>query len=269
MASAGISADYIALLFGLKDNTDVINAKCQDKVDFIQMLQHSEGAKTLVLIFYTAIIYHLATFIKAKKKAGANIQEPAVLAFSGNGSKLLQVLGVGTPTGKEVLTTYTKAVFEKVNKRSYAHVNFRIVIDPDKPKEATCKGGLLVNVIPTLAQIQGMTDTLLGTSDSEFISGKKYNNLSNADWEGLKKTVEDFTRVFFELANEQNINANFGTVSSTELNSNRELFASDVKLRTSNALTFMGVLGSSAPIEDTLFFYPITEMLNILAQRLL
>lgn len=269
VANTGISADYISLLFGLKDNLDVINAKCQDRVNFIQMLQTSEGAKTLVLVFYTAIIYHLATFIKAKKEAGANIQEPAVLAFSGNGSKLLQVLGVSTQVGKQMLCTYTKAIFEKVNGRPYAHVNFNIVIDPDKPKEATCKGGLLVNDIPDLATIQNMTDTLLGTSPKEFISDKKYNELSDSDWNGLKATVENFVKVFLELAKEQKIQANFGAVSNTTLEAYKNLLASDIRLRTSNALTFMGLLNSNNPIEDTLFFYPITEMLNLLARKLL
>lgn len=269
VAQSGVSADYISLLFGLKDNSDVINAQCQDKVNFIQMLQTSEGAKTLVLIFYTAIIYHLATFIKAKKETGANIQEPAVLAFSGNGSKLLQVLGVGSNVGKDMLTSYTKAIFEKVNGKPYAHVNFNIVIDPEKPKEATCKGGLLADLIPSLATIQGMTDTLLGTSDNEFISDKKYKDLSETDWNGLKASIEDFTHVFFELAKEQKIQANFGAVSNTKLETFKNLFASDVKLRTSNALTFMKLLNSQNPIEDTLFFYPITEMLNLLARQLL
>lgn len=269
VAKSGISADYISLLFGLKDNSDVVNARCQDKVNFIQMLQTSAGAKTLVLIFYTAIIYHLATFIKAKRESGANIQEPAILAFSGNGSKLLQVLGVSTQVGKQMLCAYTKAVFEKVNRRPYAHVNFDIVIDPEKPKEATCKGGLLVNNIPMLAEIQRMTDTLLGTSEWEFVNDKKYKDLSDADWTGLKDTVEDFTRVFYELAKEQKIQANFGTVENTKLEENRALFAADVKLRTSNALTFMKLLGSPNPIEDTLFFYPITEIINQLARKLL
>lgn len=269
VAQGGRSDDYISLLFSLKDNTDVINKKCHEKLDFIKMLQTTPGAKTLVLLFYTAIIYHLATFIKAKKESGANIQEPAVLAFSGNGSKLLQVLGVGTTVGKQMLCEYTKAIFEKVNGWPYAHSNFRIVIDPNKPKEATCKGGLLVNQIPNLTNFQNMTDTLLGTSDKEFISNKKYKDLNDTDWKGLKNTVEDFTRIFFELAKEQKIQANFGTVSNTVLEAHRNLFASDVKLRTSNALTFLGFLGSPNQIEDTLFFYPITEMLNLLAQKLL
>lgn len=269
VAQSGISADYISLLFGLKDNTDVINAKCQDKVNFLQMLQSSKGAKTLVLIFYTAIIYHLATFIKAKKQEGAGIQEPAVLAFSGNGSKLLQVLGVHTKVGRDTLTKYTKAIFEKINGRPYAHADFQIVIDPEMPKEATCKGGLLVNQIPTLNEIQGMTDTLMGTSDNQFLAGQRYQDLAKTDWEGLQATIEDFTRVFFELAKEQKIEANLGTVSNTVLESHRPLFAHDVKLRTSNALTFMGLLGTPNPIEDTLFFYPITEMLHQLAPKLL
>ena len=269
IADSGVSADYISLLFGLKDNTDVINAKCSDKVDFMQMLQTSEGAKTLVLVFYTAIIYHLATFIKAKRNAGADIQEPAVLAFSGNGSKLLQILGVNTSVGKDMLCSYTKAIFEKVNGHPYAHVNFNIVIDPEKPKESTCKGGLLIDSIPPLSKVQEMTDTLLGTTDKEFISEKKYNDLSEEDWSGLQHTVEDFTNIFFELAKEQKIQANFGTVSNNVLEAHRKLFASDIKLRTSNALTFMHLLNSPNQIEDTLFFYPITEMLNLLARKLL
>lgn len=269
VAQTGISADYISLLFSLKDNSDVINAQCQDQVNFIQMLQTSEGAKTLVLIFYTAIIYHLATFIKAKRECGANIQEPAVLAFSGNGSKLLQVLGISTNVGRQMLCTYTKAIFEKVNGRPYAHNAFNIVIDPDKPKEATCKGGLLAANIPTHQEIQNMTDTLLGTSPMEFIGNKQYQDLSEAEWTGLQATIEDFVRIFFELAKEQNIQANFGTVSNDTLNTNRVHFASDVRLRTSNALTFMGLINSPNSIEDTLFFYPITEMLNILARKFL
>lgn len=269
VAEAGVSADYISLLFGLKENSDVIGKKCQDKLDFIQMLQSSEGAKTLVLIFYTAIIYHLATFIKAKRETGANIQEPAVLAFSGNGSKLLQVLGVGTEVGKQTLSAFTKAIFEKVNKRPYPHTNFSIVIDPDKPKEATCKGGLLVDNIPNLVQINQMTDTLLGTSDSEFIDGKKYTQLTESSWAGLENTVKDFTRIFFELAKEQKIQQNFGTVNYSKLEAQKNLFSSDVKHRTNNALTFRHLLNSQADIEDTLFFYPITALLNQLARKLL
>lgn len=268
-ALAGVSADYIALLFGLKDNADVKAAGCQDKVDFLQMLQDNPGAKTLVLIFYSAIIYHLAHFIKAKRAAGANIQEPAVLAFSGNGSKLLQVLGVGSEIGKQMLTEYTKSLFEKVTGRRYPHMNFNIVIDPDKPKEATCKGGLLVTNVPTLAEIHNMTDTLLGTADERFITDMKYDELSEAEWINLQAAVNDFTRVFFELAREQKIEQNLGTIPESQLAQYKEIFNADVKLRTSNALTFMRLLNTKAPIEDTLFFYPVTETLNLLARKIL
>ncbi len=269
VANAGISADYIAMLFGLKDNTDIIAAKCSNQVDFMQMLQNSAGAKTLVLAFYTAIMFHLARFIKAKREAGSNIKEPAVLAFSGNGSKLLQVLGVETQVGVEMLAAYTKAIFEKVNGRPYPHTYFRIVLDPDKPKEATCKGGLLMNNVLPLPQIHQMTDSLLGTSETEFVGQKMYCDLSDRDWEGLSDSIKEFTRIFFELAKEQKIQDNFGTVSFNDLQKHRAMFDADVKLRANNALTFMKLLNENSPIEDTLFFYPVTEMLNKLATAIL
>lgn len=272
VAATGVSADYISLLFGLKDNTDVIRTNCQDKVNFIQMLQQSPGAKTLVLLFYTAIVYHLATFIKAKKAKGLNIQEPAVLAFSGNGSKLLQILGVDTSVGKGMLEDFTKAIFEKVNGCQYAHHNFRIVLDPDKPKEATCKGGLLItdHQVPNPQTVKNMKDTLLGTSSDRFITGNDtYDNLCDEDWRGLENVVTDFKNVFFELAKEKDIENTFGAVSLTKLEENEGYFASDIKTRTSDALNFMELLNTKKPIEDALFFYPVTAMLNILANKLL
>ncbi|MDE6272028.1 MAG: hypothetical protein K2M31_03370 [Muribaculaceae bacterium] len=269
VASTGNSADFLSMLFSLKSNSDVIAGKYQDKVDFLNMLQNSAGAKTLILIFYTAIIYHLATFIKAKREAGANVQEPAILAFSGNGSKLLQTLGVNTNVGRQMLETYTKVLFEKVNGRGYPHSKCTIVIDSEHPKESTCKGGLLASRIPDLPEIQEMTDSLLGTSPNTFINERKYKDLTSQDWDGLKSNIEDFTRIFFELAKEQKITSNFGTVSMQELEKNRKIFLQDPKLRASNALILQKLLNSSQPIEDTLFFYPVTEMLNTLAKNLL
>lgn len=266
---SGVSADYISMLFGLKNNPDVINAKCADKLDFNQMLKDSPGAKTLVLIFYSAIIYHLATFIKAKQLKGEDVQEPACLAFSGNGSKLLQVLGVESNIGRSTLATFTKAIFEKVMGRKYKHSEFNLIIDAQHPKEATCKGGLKIAQIPTVQEAKRLTDTLLGTSVSEFTNGRKYNELTSVEWDGLSNTIKDFTKIFFELASEQNIHDNFATITMTELEKHKDLFANDAKVRTTNALTFMKLLNSPDPIEDPLFFHPITGLLNELARRIL
>lgn len=269
IADGGNSANYIANLFGLKENTDVINARCADNLDFLRMLQQSEGAKTLVLIFYTAIIYHLATFIKAKREAGANVQEPVVLAFSGNGSKLLQVLGINTDIGRDSLTSYTKAIFEKINGRNYPHGNFSIVTDTQKPKEATCKGGLFIAEVPNHEQVRNITDTLLGTSGNAFAGNKQYDQLEEADMAGIENTIRDFTRMFFELAREKDIHGNLGTVDNSVLNQHKELFTANVRTNVQNYLRAEKLDSRPEKIEGSLFFYPITELLKQLAMRIL
>lgn len=269
LASYNNSSDFLSMLFSLKELPEVKNAKCAATLDFISMMQQSDGVKTLVLIFYSAIIYHLAKFIKAKKEAGANIKEPACLAFSGNGSKLLQILGVNTQIGKDTLCEYTKAIFEKVNGHDYCHRKLELIIDPDCPKEATCKGALLSVATPDAVSITKMKDVLLGIDSSTMADKREYDSLNQSDFDGLKATINDFTNIFFQLAKEQDIKNRFGTISITDLQKHRDLFDSDIELHTTNALIFMGLKNSATPIEDTLFFYPITVILTELARNII
>lgn len=267
--AGGSSDDFISMLFSLKGNSEVKAAKCADKLDFNAMLQNSAEAKTLVMIFYTAIIYHLARFIKAKQAQGFNIQEPSVVAFSGNGSRLLQVIGAGDSIGNEILANYTKAIFEKVNGRKFPHGDFKVITDPQKPKESTSKGGLLVENAPSQPELEEMTDSLLGTGPDNFLDGRKYSQLTDEDWNGLSESIDEFTSIFYELLAEKKLQANFGILPTTELEKVRHIFTDDVRNRTANALISFNLMASDQEIEDTLFFYPITAALNTLAQKLL
>lgn len=263
-----ISSDYISLLFTLKENRDVINKKCQDNVDFMKMLKKEEGAKTLMLIFYSAIIYHMATFIKAKM-VGTDVREPEYIAFSGNGSKLLSMLGVETNVGRQMLSDYTKLLFEKVLGKKYPDYGIKIVTDADKPKEATSKGGLLLKNIPSPMDIRRMSATLLGTSETRFIDGEQYSDLTSKDWNDVKNVIEDFTNKFFELSKEMNVNDAFGAMPYSDIVKYRKDFTVNVENRIKNALNFYEKLNSDTPVENTLFFYPITQLLNELAPKIL
>lgn len=265
-----ISADYISLLFTLKDNSDVILKGCQDNVDFMKMLQKEEGAKTLMLIFYAAIIYHMAVFIKAKMQEGnTNIHEPEYIAFSGNGSKLLNILGVGSNVGNQMLSAYTQKMFEKVMGTNYPEYGIKVVTDPQHPKEATSKGGLSLANIPTPIQIRAMSATLLGTQDTRFISNEQYSDLKDKDFESVKEAIADFTEKFFELAREMNLDDVFGVMPYPKLVAYKKDFTLNTINRTRNALNFYGKLNVQTPIENTLFFYPITQLLNELAPKIL
>ena len=266
------SADYISLLFTLKENSDVILKGCQDNVDFMKMLQKDEeqGVKTLMLIFYAAIIYHMAVFIKAKINEGnKNIQVPEFVAFSGNGSKLLNILGVNTPVGKDMLSEYTKKMFEKVMGTNYPEHGLQVVTDSLHPKESTSKGGLLLNNIPTPIQIRQMSATLLGTKDARFVGTELYSNLMEDDFAKVKDAVADFTEKFYELAQEMNLNDAFSAIPYADLNKYKQDFTFNTVSRTRNALNFYHTLNAQTPIENTLFFYPITQLLNELAPKVL
>jgi len=264
-----ISADYISLLFSLCDNKVVKNKHCEKKVDFMQMLKDNEGAKTLLLIFYTAIIYQLARIIKAKRESGLPVREPEKITFSGNGSKLLQIIGVDTEEGKETLEDLTKAIFEKVNEREYPHARVSIVTEPQQPKEVTCKGGLIKETNPKLNQIQKLTQTFLGTKEPKFVSEEKYDTLTENDFNGVYDALEDFADLFFTLAEEFDFPSSFTTIPNDQLLTYRDTFVKGNDTRLTNALKFLGLLNKQEKIEDTLFFYPITSILNELAKKIL
>ena len=269
VAANQISADYISLLFTLSENKDVKNQHCENKVNFMQMLKDNEGAKTLLLVFYIAIIYHLARIIKAKRECGLPVREPASITFSGNGSKLLQILGVETQVGKETLEDLTKAIFEKVNGREYPHTELSIVTDPQKPKEATCKGGILATSIPRLTQIQKLTQTFLGTKTPKFVTDEQYNSLSKEDYEDVYNALNDFADLFFSLAKDYDFSSNFTTIANDKLQAYHDTFIKGNDTRLTNALKFLGILNKPEKVEDTLFFYPITSILNDLAKKIL
>lgn len=268
--STQISSDYISLLFTLKENSDVINKNCQENVDFMKMLKNEEGAKTLMLIFYAAIIYHMATFIKAKMSdPDTSVREPEYVAFSGNGSKLLSMLGVDTNVGKQMLSDYTKRMFEKVMGHKYPEYGIKVITDSERPKEATSKGGLALTSIPGPMDIRRMSATLMGTSADRFIQGEQYSDLGDKDWAGVKGVILDFTEKYFELAKEMNVNDAFGVMPYSDIVKYKSDFTVNVENRIKNALNFYGKLNSVSPIENTLFFYPITQLLNELAPKIL
>ena len=265
-----ISADYISLLFTLKENSDVVLKGCQDNVDFMKMLQQEKGAKTLMLIFYAAIIYHMAVFMKAKINDGnSNVREPEFIAFSGNGSKLLNILGVDTPVGAAMLSEYTKKIFEKVLGIKYPAHGIKVVTDSLHPKEATSKGGLSLGAIPNPIEIRQMSATLLGTKDARFVGAELYSNLTDDDFEKVEDAVADFTEMFYELAKEMDLNDAFGVMDYANLSKYKQDFTSNTVNRTRNALNFYHKLNEPSPIENTLFFYPITQLLNELAPKVL
>lgn len=280
-------ADVTSFFFTLSKNPDIVRAKCENNVDFMQMMARTGGAKTLLLLFYTAIIYHLAHLIKAKQQGNPGIREPQHIAFSGNGSRLLQMLNVNTPAGKHNLENFTKAIFEKVNGRPYPG-NLQILIDPQHPKESTCKGGLTpapgAMVVAANAGQHPQVCCLLGTADDRFVQGENYNVILTPApgtqetqqeqekrtqvTQGLNDTMTDFTDVFFALLREQQPDLLFGTMSAADMDAHRGLFTQPAEANIAAAANFYG-LNPGNSVNSSLFFIPVTKLLHDLSQQLL
>ncbi len=280
-------ADVTSFFFTLSKNPDVVNVGCAHNVDFMQMMARTDGAKTLLLLFYTAIIYHLAHLIKAKQQENPGIREPQHIAFSGNGSRLLQMLNVNTPAGKQNLENFTKAIFEKVNGHAYPG-NLQILIDPQHPKESTCKGGL-TPAPGAMAAAQAIGQgpqvcCLLGTADDRFAQGENYNVILPPApgtqetqqvrderakvTQGLTDTMADFTDVFFALLTEQQPDQLFGTLSAGQMDAYRHLFTQAPTANIAAAAQFYGLAPGNG-INSSLFFIPVTKLLHDLSQQLL
>lgn len=71
------------------------------------------------------------------------------------------------------------------------------------------------------------------------------------------------------MAEDINLNNAFGVMSYANLSKYKREFTYNTVNRTRNALNFYHKLNAPSPIENTLFFYPITQLLNELAPKML
>jgi hypothetical protein len=128
-------ANMASFLFSLKDNINLEDLN-KDVIDFNKLLNADENFKIVFILFYTAILYHIGKIIKFK-----DFNIPGIISFSGNGSKLLNVI----TTNSQDLADYTRMVLEAVSgKKSEEGLEIVGLGKDDDPKTSTCKGGLKV-----------------------------------------------------------------------------------------------------------------------------
>lgn len=126
-------ANMAAFLFSLKDNEDLKNLN-KDVKDFNIILNKDENFKIVFILFYTAILYHIAEIIKFKK-----YDLPNIISFSGNGSKLLKVI----TSNEEDLADFSLMILKQISGKDTS-TKLKIVGlgNDDNPKAVTCLGGL-------------------------------------------------------------------------------------------------------------------------------
>lgn len=252
-----ISGNIASFFFSLKDNTEIQSKRLVENVDFNTMLLLDTKYKLVFIMFYSAIIYHLAKIMKAKGE-----EMPRHIAFSGNGSKVIRILTSSDTT----LEKFTKKIFEKVFGQKYPTDGLTILQNVDNPKEVTCKGGLSN---PTKQSYEDIASTKIvyksvNNGTDEFISKETYAEINDAYLNKVVNEVKTFINFVFELNNEFSFKNNF---DSAELSMNiaKEECLRDLLTYTKNGLeNKKKEVSDNDIIEETLFFYPLSGMLNAL-----
>ena len=210
----GHPSNMASFLFSLKDNSATKGLNI-NKIDFNALLLNDDKFKVVFVLFYTAIIYHVAQIVKVKK-----LSIPRHVSFSGNGSR---IIGVITSDAK-LLADYTKVIFETVTGQKCSHPLEILGMERNNnPKEATCKGGLL----PFTADDDPQRITLK-TSDGEFISTTDTYSFVESHLEDIEKSVRRFFNfVFYDIPNIFNLGDNFG-ISRESLDIARDVCKQDL-----------------------------------------
>lgn len=250
-------SNMASFLFSLKGNAATKNLD-QNSIDFNKILQDDTKFKLVFVIFYTAIIYHVAQIVKEK-----GLKAPRHITFSGNGSKVVNVL---TPD-QRILESYTKTIFEQVMGCAYpSSLDILGLGRGSTPKEATSKGGLLPSRSmqePVKLVLKDCCGHYVGDNDT-------YASLTDLQKREIVQSVKEFFHFVLEvMPSSFNFNDNFG-VDNNAFAIAKQVCAMDLDtyLDKGIGLSITESGDERNQIEDALSFYPIKGVLQALSEQL-
>lgn len=251
-------ANMASFLFSLKDNS-ATKILSRNNIDFNKILLNDTKFKIVFIIFYTAIVYHIAQIIKAK-----GLKVPRHIAFSGNGSKIISIISSNPKT----LAEFTKKIFEKVLDIEYSSPLEILGLEHDSnPKESTCKGGLIMGE----AEDREPETLVLRDSSGELVNATDtYASISEVYKAQVVKTVKDFfSFTLTELPNTFNLDDNFG-VDNISMKIAKEECIKDLEtfLDKGIELSIKDSGNKDKAIKDALSFYPIKGIIQSLSSKI-
>lgn len=252
-----ISSNIASFYFSLKDNSEIRSKKLEEIIDFNNMLLLDANYKIVFIFFYSAIIYHLAKIMKAKK-----LEMPRHIAFSGNGSKVIRILTSSDTT----LEKFTKKIFEKVYEEAYPSDGLTILQNVDNPKEVTCKGGLSNPIKQEYEEVASAKIVYKAVQKSvdAFVSQETYSLVDDNYIKDAVEEVKSFILFVFDLNKVFSFKNNFDSAEFSLRIAEDECLR-DLVTYTKNGLERKKKeVSESDVIEETLFFYPLNGMLNAL-----
>ena len=246
-----------SFLFALKDNQMVKNVDAK-LTDFDYILETDDKFKIVFLLFYTAVVYHVAQIIKAK-----GLEMPRHVAFSGNGGYVVNILSSDCGS----ISQYTRALIEEVvGSKSVADLDIVGLEYGSSPKVVTCKGGLLHGDTEPSQRPQEVV--LKSTGEGFADLRQTYNDITEEYKDGVVRAVEEFFSFALDVMPKKvNVEDLFG-VSRMSVETARKVCVADLKTYLGKALSKVENGDKGKNIEETMFFYPIKGALNALSKKI-
>jgi hypothetical protein len=232
----------------------------------VEKLKKDDDFNILFVLFYSAIIYHLGSFLKLN-----GIKDPGYLSFSGMGSKMIDFVSVNPDTISKLTHLILSGILdEKIN---------LTIRQTREPKELTAKGS-------ALSTLRGETSEremiLLG--DDKGTKCDRDNTVTFSDLEkddivnGAVREFEKFVVFLGDVLFNSELDGKFGfrktdysVYKTTLLDSTR----TRQYIRQGIQRSIAGITGSvknelspDEKIAETLFFYPLIGHLNDMAFRI-
>lgn len=257
------TANMASLLFSLKE-LSVLQELNPKEIDFHELLAQDAHFKIVFVLFYTAIIYHIAQIIRV-----TDTPLPRHISFSGNGSKVVTIL----TNDVHILAEYTKLILQKVSGKTYGPNESLELLGLDAkalPKESTCKGGLLATESQRKS-ILGKNIILKSSGDALIDRGDTFAKIqgNTAYMEQSIAAVERFLDTTLDTFNaEFSFHNSFGC-SRESIDIAKALSKKDLRTYFTKGLEQLcQQAGTDETVTETLFFYPIKGVLQAISTEI-
>ncbi len=248
-------ANMASFLFSLRDNQN-LNKVNRNKIDFNELLQDDETFKIVFVLFYTAIIYHIAQIVNQK-----GLPLPRHISLSGNGSKVIKIVS----TEESILSAYTKKIFEEITGKSYDGSPLGIIgLDKEGSKESTCKGGILGS------EPEGNADkqVILKSTGDMFVDNIAFGAVDAQYMKSVEQSTQKFFEFFFHLCSKFNMKDNFG-ITNNSIDIAKKYCNQDINTFIKRGLDIQRKdYEDTDPLRETLFFYPLKGLLSNIINNL-
>lgn len=186
------------------------------------------------------------------------------LSFSGNGSKLFQII----TTDNTSLSKLAQLIFEEVYD-SPLEQNLEITPNLSNPKEITCIGGANEAIEEDFNSIEAKKKILLGLNGTDLAENCTYKDIEGLTGKDILPEIQKFHAMILSINKNYSFYKNLG-IKSEYIRLFESSFLNDLDAHYDKALKrkLEEIDDKSVELEETLFFLPFAGLFHTFAEEI-